>query len=47
MADLTVRATVRVLDLKPGEIVVVDPTDPYISKLIKAGWLVPVEVDAG
>lgn len=39
--DLEVRATVGFQDLRPGEIVVVDPSDPYIAKLLSAGWLVP------
>lgn len=38
---LEVRATVRFQDLHPGDVVPVDPSDPYIAKLLRAGWLVP------
>lgn len=43
MSDLSVRATVRFQDLAPGDVVMVDPSDPYIAKLLRAGWLVPTE----
>jgi hypothetical protein len=46
MADLEVRATIRLLDLQPGEVVHVDPSDPYIAKLLSAGWLVPTRPSA-
>lgn len=40
-AEIEVRATVRFQDLVPGDVVTVDPSDPYIAKLLSAGWLVP------
>jgi hypothetical protein len=43
MVDLEVRATIKFQDLQPGDVVLVDPADPYIAKLLRAGWLVPVE----
>jgi hypothetical protein len=46
MADLTARATVSFQDLRAGDIVIVDPSDPYIAKLLRAGWLVPVQSNA-
>lgn len=39
--EIEVRATVRFQLLVPGDVVVVDPSDPYIAKLLSAGWLVP------
>ena len=46
VADLKARATVGFKDLRPGDVVQVDPSDPYIAKLLHAGWLVPVEPSA-
>lgn len=43
---ILVRSTIHMKGLRLGQEVLVDPSIPYISSCLKAGYLVPVNAEA-